>query len=222
MTVVEIAEARTRHTLRQLHEGANPPLVLLDPARLEITARWQGCTLQDIARKSRAQAVVLRHPTRPEASTVWAERSVADYGSVFHHFLTEVYGLANPSVPRSLDIDHLRAKALTPPGFLIRLEMVPSGANRSHGAAYEQRMAASTVTQGRMARGHVPGGMTFFMALKLAGFSSLLETTGPTATRRRTEAVGYFMRQGWTRTEIETALDSLETLADRRAVARAH
>lgn len=217
MDSTAIAKARAATLLRQFAHGNPAPVIVLAPSLIEVTAYRFGCTVTPIGNTPQSEAFALINPNMPDLSSVWALPSVTKYKDLYEAFLDLAYGTTGATAPAGFDIDHLRAKALTPANCFIRLEAVNSSVNRSHGGGYETQMKDSTVTEARKKKGHVNGSMSWMVALKLAGVMSSLLATSPSAEKRRAEAVKVMQTLGFSPAEIDEGLAALETLAARRA-----
>ncbi|SIO14979.1 hypothetical protein [Vannielia litorea] len=208
----QIVSTRADHLLHQFHTAANPPAVNLPWDLLQVNARvWGGSLVTDVEGSS----AFFIHPTNPTLSSVWAVPSYGSYRDAYLRFIKQAYGLANPSIPGGLDVDHLRAKSTAAAGQFIRLEVVDKSANRS-GGGIEKRQTKSPVTKGRIARGHTPGSMSFLVVLKLAGVLSPTVRSSATWQARRDAALTYLTSRGWNRDTVAEALDTLEEMADAR------
>ncbi len=217
MDTTAIAKTRAETLLKQFARTNPEPVIVLAPSLIDVTAYRFGCTVSPVGGFPEDQAFALLHPGDPNMSSVWALPGVERYKDVYEAFLDLAYGTKGAKAPAGCDVDHLRAKAITPANCFIRLEAVDSSANRSHGGGFETQMKQSTVTEARKKKGHVNGSMSWMVALKLAGVMSPLLATSPNAERRRAAAVAVFQKLGFSPAEIEEGLAALENLAARRA-----
>jgi hypothetical protein len=215
MDSATIARTRAESLLRRFAGQGVPPVIVLSPGLIDVTAYRFGCTKTPVGTRSMQEAFALIHPNDPLMSTVWALPKVRGYKKIYEQFLELAYGLKGAKAPAAHDVDHLRAKAITPANCFIRLEAVGKSSNRSHGGGFESQMKDSVVTQARKDRGHVNGSMSWMVALKLAGVLSPLIATNPDAAQRRAAAIAVFSKMGFSRAEIEQGLDSLQELAAR-------
>lgn len=213
-TMPQIARDRAAHLLNAFHNAALPPKMALGSPQIRqnMTLLWQGTWEDDRPGKS----FFFIHPSNPTLSSVWAIPSYTGYGGAYKRFITRAYGIAHPTVPSGLDVDHLQAKETVPAGSVIRLEAVAFSSNRSHGGGVEKRMGDSTVTDGRKAANHTPGSMTWFVALKLAGVLSPTVANSASAEARMQAAVDYFTSNGWDAATVQAGLEGLTEVIDRR------
>lgn len=215
-TASQIIAARADRLLHEFHHGDFVKMALGGPDIMKNMPHiWTGAW-QDLPGHPRRDVAMWRHPTDPLASSVWARPGYDPYRKAFLDFLAAVHGLRGGALPPGTDVDHLQARSTVPAGSFIRLEAVTASSNRSHGAGEEKRMAGSTVTEGRKARGHTPGTMTWLVALKLAGLLSPRISNAAAQADRMDAAITFFTSRGWPRPVVEQGLDGLFEVADRR------
>lgn len=223
-SATRIFKARAEALLRGFVAYNPAPIIVLNPGLVAANAYRFGCTVTPVGRRRATdQCFILRHPHKPSECSVWALPGVKGHKRLYETFLSEVYGIPD-GVPKGWNVDHLRAKAITPENCFIRLEAVTEGANKSFGAGYESRMhkdpktgKENPITQARKARGHVNGSLSWMVALKLAGGLSPLADTNPDAEARQEDAVNTLVQLGFSRAEVEQGLKALLDLADRTA-----
>ena len=108
----------------------------------------------------------------------WAATENDSYREDYCTFLNSYCGLTLTSIPATYDIDHLynRERARTLGYSWIRMFPVRRGPNRSHGAAYEKAMTASSA--GRFAK--------IMKLMDEITFMKFLDVTSPGKSRRLT------------------------------------
>jgi len=120
-----------------------PPLVavnqLEEVTRVPTALRWNNKTSVEALPQATGGAFVVDCPSL-NSTALWVSTSNNYYRREYLTYLKVIYGLDIDAIQKPYDVDHLcnRSRAEAYGLQFIRLALIGSGPNRSHGAAYEK------------------------------------------------------------------------------------